>query len=797
MTRSVAENSEADTVVGAAVAATDPDGDTLAYTLTGADASSFSIDSDGQIKVGQGTSLDYETTTGYSVTVNVSDGKDSSGGEDTAVDATIQVTINVTGPVLPPYFPLAISGLVLEEPGEIDDVALPEAEGGDGEFAYSLTGLPEGLSFDADTRTLSGSVPAGGHTLVYTATDGAGAQASFSFTIAVGAALRTARSGVEDVNWRRPSIRDMRVVRKEYSEPSAPGFTVTWKAPDMSSGTSGETDLVIEQYELRYKKSGSSQWTDASISKDSRSLALTGLEPGTEYHVRMRVKYSGARYYNWQFANAEGDHTTNKPPKLAAGRLNPSYVLELGGNDSVQPISDDFTDPDGDALTYSVSSTPAGIVTPTIEDVQENGNTVKKLRIHLLNPITGAANVTYGVHDGYGGYVFQVISVGGISYQTREVAENAAAGTAVGDPVTGTPYGTETLFYTLTGEAATSGLFEIDSSTGQISVAEGANVDHEAKSSYTGKVKWTVSGKAAEVNLTINVTDVIEPPLVPVNPQVTSITDTGFTVTWGAPDNTGRPAITEFELKSEAPDSTVTTHKTPNGTTYSISLSSLEHGTTYNLTLKARSDEGDSPATSFTATTTDTRPTSADFTKYFRNDDDNAAFARSDFPFSSDKDGNVLAHVKFTSRVLVFGGVWFEVPINEGSFKLKKSDGTLSPALSPDELIEVGDLDSMIFDSEQGLRGVGHGGIQGHRPGRFRIRGRLHPHAQAGRQCPAVFRGAAAQPGGPGEFCRWDRGRRSGNRRRPGRRGHPDLQPGRGRRFYFHHRQRHRPDFRS
>ena len=115
------------------------------------------------------------------------------------------------------------------------------------------------------------------------------------------------------------------------------------------------------------------------------------------------------------------------------------------------------------------------------------------------------------------------------------------------------PYGTESLFYTLTGEAATSGLFEIDSATGQIIVAEDATLDHETKSSYTGKVKWTVNRQAAEANLTINVTDEDEPPLAPVNPQVTSITDTGFTVTWEAPDNTGRPAITGYKLEVNEP----------------------------------------------------------------------------------------------------------------------------------------------------------------------------------------------------------------------------------------------------
>ena len=190
LTRSVAENSPADTTVGAAVAATDADGDALTYTLTGTDAGSFTIDSIGQIKVAQGTSLDYETKTSYSVTVNVSDGKDSSGGADTAEDATVDVTISVTDVLnenaLPPYFPFAIAGLSLDAPGAMDNVVLPEAEGGDGEFTYSLTGLPQGLSFDPDTRILSGTVTAGVHTLIYTATDGTGLSAAFSFTINVG-----------------------------------------------------------------------------------------------------------------------------------------------------------------------------------------------------------------------------------------------------------------------------------------------------------------------------------------------------------------------------------------------------------------------------------------------------------------------------------------------------------------------------------------------------------------------------------------------------------------------------------
>ena len=93
-TRSVDENTASATNIGAAVAATDPESDTLVYGLTGTDASSFTIDTaSGQLKTS--ASLDFETDSSYSVNVTVHDGKDAVGGDDTTVDATIAVTISV------------------------------------------------------------------------------------------------------------------------------------------------------------------------------------------------------------------------------------------------------------------------------------------------------------------------------------------------------------------------------------------------------------------------------------------------------------------------------------------------------------------------------------------------------------------------------------------------------------------------------------------------------------------------------------------------------------------------------
>ncbi len=78
VTFTVEENTPPGTLVGDAITATDPDGDILTYSLSETDASFFVIDgSTGQITVGSGTMLDYESGPArYTVIVSVHDGRD-------------------------------------------------------------------------------------------------------------------------------------------------------------------------------------------------------------------------------------------------------------------------------------------------------------------------------------------------------------------------------------------------------------------------------------------------------------------------------------------------------------------------------------------------------------------------------------------------------------------------------------------------------------------------------------------------------------------------------------------------
>ena len=88
-TREVAENTASGQPVGKPVTASDPDGDTLDYTLEGGpDAGSFAIGlTSGQLRTV--AALDHETKDSYTLTVKADDGR---GGTDT-IEVTVKVTL--------------------------------------------------------------------------------------------------------------------------------------------------------------------------------------------------------------------------------------------------------------------------------------------------------------------------------------------------------------------------------------------------------------------------------------------------------------------------------------------------------------------------------------------------------------------------------------------------------------------------------------------------------------------------------------------------------------------------------
>ncbi len=180
----VDENTPPGSLVGDAITATDPDGDILTYSLSGTDASSFVIDgSTGQITVGSGTLLDYETgPTRYAVVVSVHDGRDAYGNDDATVDDSIEVNIDVNnvdeaGTVLvsleQPEVGTALVVSLSDPDGSLSDISWQWARSSDGTDWQDIAGAsfsnytPVDLDADKYMRV----------TVTYADSEGSGKQA--------------------------------------------------------------------------------------------------------------------------------------------------------------------------------------------------------------------------------------------------------------------------------------------------------------------------------------------------------------------------------------------------------------------------------------------------------------------------------------------------------------------------------------------------------------------------------------------------------------------------------------------
>ncbi len=182
-----------------------------------------------------------------------------------------------------------------------------------------------------------------------------------------------------------------------------------------------------------------------------------------------------------------------------------------------------------------------------------------------------------------------------------QVAENTAAGTDIGDPVTATdPDDGDTLTYLLVGADADH--FAIDADSGQLRTS-GA-LDYESQDSYAVTViAADGAGLWAGLDVTITVTDVAEAPGQPDAPEIINIKETSFRVTWTAPA-AGSSAITgygiQYKLTSEADSAYADAKPTKRGTVtgYNVvdrSGQSITAGTSYDVRVRARNAEGWGP----------------------------------------------------------------------------------------------------------------------------------------------------------------------------------------------------------
>ena len=183
----------------------------------------------------------------------------------------------------------------------------------------------------------------------------------------------------------------------------------------------------------------------------------------------------------------------------------------------------------------------------------------------------------------------------------HSIPENTPPNQNVGAAIRATDADNDALTYSLEGTDAAS--FDIEPLTGQIKTRSRV-YDHETQSSYFVTVRASDPTDASDtIAVTVNLTDEDEPPLAPAAPSVSSESTTSLSVVWTAPDNTGRPTITSYDLQYRQGTSGSWTNDSQilSGTSRSATIPdpnsnlTLSPNTPYQVQVRATNADGDGP----------------------------------------------------------------------------------------------------------------------------------------------------------------------------------------------------------
>ncbi len=284
---------------------------------------------------------------------------------------------------------------------------------------------------------------------------------------------------------------------------------------------------------------------------------------------------------------------------------NPLGIDEGGSSTVTVSVSNGVTFADDQTISLAVSGTAAsgdhtlsetsltltagaGSVAATVtavDDTDEEDEETVVVTASRDGASLGSATVTIAASDSPN----RAPEFDGGTSASRSVAENAAVGTAVGAAVSASDADRDSLTYSLAGTDASD--FTIDTLTGQLRTA--AVLDHEAGSSRSVTVSVIDgNGGSASIIVTITVTDVDEPPVAPAAPTVSGASRTSLSVSWSAPANAGRPAVTDYDVQYREGASGGFADWSHTGASTAATITGLSAGTLYQVQVLARNAEG-------------------------------------------------------------------------------------------------------------------------------------------------------------------------------------------------------------
>ena len=584
------------------VEASNIDGDgRVTYSLGGPDKDQFTIAGDGQIKTK--SPLNYEEKTSYTLRVKVSDNDGGSVFRD--------VPITVTDAVESPVAPAAPRVTATQDSGWSLEVTWNEPRNTgpaitDYDIRYRKVGdaawqdWPHGT---ADAAAANNTDRSAKITRRATGTDAEPLEPLTQYEVEV-----RAKNGEGDGddspadadNWSRPG---RGTTGKSNKRPvfANTASLVTLRVDEntragQNVGGAVEATDTDRNNRLTYSLEGpgADSFTIVSSSGQIRTRAALNYEERSSYSLTVKVN-DGQRRDNSVAVKSVAiivDDVDERPSAPSAPRV----TGIAGSTDSVRVTWDEPANPGPPIIDYDVRclDCPGGVshdgadrsmiitgLTPGTRYAVEVRANNGELPGEWSRSGTGSPNPDVANQK-------PVFSPSGA--RSFEIAENASAGEPIGSPVTAVDPDLDPVTHTLEGADATS--FDIDPGSGQIRA--NAELDHEEKSRHSVTVKATdTRGGSATVGVTINVTDIAEPPDTPLAPTVTGMSSTSVQVSWDAPENTG-PPITDYDYRyrDSSGSWTEVTDTTIRDTT--VTIGGLAPNTFYDVEVRATNAEGTS-----------------------------------------------------------------------------------------------------------------------------------------------------------------------------------------------------------
>ncbi|WNO10367.1 retention module-containing protein [Teredinibacter sp. KSP-S5-2] len=568
---------EGETLVGSFVGS-DPENDTLAYSLSGTDAALFSIDNNGQLsfvtapnyEAGEtgpyqviitATDPDGLTSNTQTITVNVSDVNEA---PSLGADATVSVAEGET--LVGSYagtdpendtLNYSLSGtdaalFTIDNTGQLSFITAPNYEAGEtGPYQVIITATdPDGLTSNTQTITVNVSdvneAPSLGADATVSVAEGETLVGNYTGSDPENDTLSYSLSGTDAGLFAIDTNGQLSFVTAPNYEAAETGpYQVTITATDPDGLTSNTQTITVNVSDVN---EAPSLGADATVSvnegetlignyagtdpeNDTLSYSLSGTDAGL-FTIDTNGQLSFVTAPNYE-AGETGPYqviiTATDPDGLTSNTqtitVNVSDVNEapsLGADATVSVVEGETlvgsfvgSDPENDALTYSLSGTDAGLFA-----IDTNGQLSFVTAPNYEAGETGPYQVIITATDPDGltsntqTITINVSDVNEAPQMDTAVTVSVAENTVAVGTFTGTDPDGDPLTYSISGTDVA--LFTIDSSSGALSFITAPNYEAGETGPYEVVITATDPGGLTSntQTVTINVTDVSEAPVI-------------------------------------------------------------------------------------------------------------------------------------------------------------------------------------------------------------------------------------------------------------------------------------------